>query len=53
MRQVPPRFTRMLFSSARWARDRYRFVADAWREPDPELQAYVTEARNALRRLGT
>jgi hypothetical protein len=35
------------------ARERYRYVADVWRKADPELQAYVTEARDALRRLGT
>jgi len=29
----------------------YRFVADVWRNADPELQPYVTEARAALRRL--
>lgn len=30
----------------------YRYVTEAWRRPDPELQPYVTEAREALRRLG-
>ena len=30
----------------------YQFVADAWRHADPELQAYVTAAREGLRRLG-
>ena len=29
----------------------YRFVTDAWRRPDPELQPYVHEAREALARL--
>jgi tetratricopeptide (TPR) repeat protein len=29
----------------------YRYVADAWRHADPELQPYVVEAREALRRL--
>jgi tetratricopeptide (TPR) repeat protein len=29
----------------------YRFVADAWRRADPELQPYATEAREALNRL--
>ncbi|HET6577344.1 MAG TPA: hypothetical protein VFG66_03430, partial [Gemmatimonadales bacterium] len=29
----------------------YRFVADAWRRADPELQPYVTEAREGLARL--
>jgi len=33
------------------ARD-YRYVADAWRHADPDLQSYVTEAREGLRRLG-
>jgi hypothetical protein len=31
----------------------YRFVADVWRHADPELQAYVTEAREMLKRLET
>jgi hypothetical protein len=31
----------------------YRFVAAAWQHADPELQAYVAEARDGLRRLGT
>jgi hypothetical protein len=30
----------------------YRFVADAWRHADPELQPIVAEARAALGRLG-
>ena len=29
----------------------YQFVVDAWRRADPELQPYVTEAREALGRL--
>jgi serine/threonine-protein kinase len=29
----------------------YSVVVQAWRNPDPELQPYVTEARDALRRL--
>jgi hypothetical protein len=29
----------------------YQFVADAWRHADPELQPYVTEARQALQGL--
>jgi serine/threonine-protein kinase len=29
----------------------YRYVADAWRRADPELQPYATEAREALARL--
>jgi serine/threonine-protein kinase len=29
----------------------YRFVTEVWRRPDPELQPYVTEAREALARL--
>jgi len=29
----------------------YRFVADVWRNADPELQPYVAEARAALSRL--
>ncbi|MEO6055844.1 MAG: protein kinase [Gemmatimonadales bacterium] len=29
----------------------YRFVTEAWRRPDPELQPYVSEAREALGRL--
>ncbi len=29
----------------------YRFVRDVWRRADPELQPYVTEAREALGRL--
>jgi tetratricopeptide (TPR) repeat protein len=31
--------------------DDYRFTATAWRRADPELQPYVTEARQALARL--
>jgi tetratricopeptide (TPR) repeat protein len=30
---------------------RYQFVADVWRNADPELQPYVAEARAGLRRL--
>jgi serine/threonine-protein kinase len=30
----------------------YRYVTEAWRRPDPELQPYASEARDALRRLG-
>jgi serine/threonine-protein kinase len=30
----------------------YRFVVDVWRNADPELDAYVAEARAALKRLG-
>lgn len=30
----------------------YRFVVDVWRNADPELDAYVAEARAALERLG-
>jgi hypothetical protein len=33
------------------ARERYGFVVDAWRNADPELQPYVTEARAGLARL--
>jgi serine/threonine-protein kinase len=33
------------------ARDSYQFVVDAWRHADPELQAFVVEARNALTRM--
>jgi hypothetical protein len=29
----------------------YRFVVDVWRNPDPELQPFVTEALAALKRL--
>jgi len=29
----------------------YRFVADVWRNADPELQPYVAEAKAALKRL--
>ena len=32
------------------ARGRYRFVADVWRDPDPELARYVSEARAGLAR---
>jgi tetratricopeptide (TPR) repeat protein len=31
--------------------DSYQFVADLWRNADEELQVYVDEARDALRRL--
>ncbi len=31
----------------------YQFVVDAWRHADPELQVYVAEARESLRRLTT
>jgi serine/threonine-protein kinase len=30
----------------------YQYVVDVWRTADPELQPYVTEARDALARLG-
>ena len=30
----------------------YRFVADVWRNADPELQPYVVEARDGLKRVG-
>jgi hypothetical protein len=30
----------------------YQFVADVWHNADPELQVYVAEAREGLRRLG-
>jgi hypothetical protein len=30
----------------------YQFVVDVWRHADPELQSYVTDAREGLRRLG-
>ena len=30
----------------------YRYVADLWRNADPELQPSVAEARAALNRLG-
>jgi serine/threonine-protein kinase len=30
----------------------YQFVVDVWRHADPELQSYVIEAREGLRRLG-
>lgn len=29
----------------------YRFVAEAWQHADPELQPYVTEARQSLQVL--
>ncbi len=29
----------------------YRFVTEVWRRPDPQLQPYVSEAREALARL--
>jgi len=35
-------------TAVRW----YQFVADTWRHADPELQSYVAEAREGLRRLG-
>ncbi|MDF3053229.1 MAG: hypothetical protein K0S19_1334, partial [Geminicoccaceae bacterium] len=28
-----------------------RFVTEAWRRPDPQLQPYVSEAQEALARL--
>ena len=34
------------------ARQRYRFVTKAWREPDPELRPYVAAARAGLERVG-
>jgi len=34
------------------ARTAYRYVADVWRNADPELQPYVAEARAATARLG-
>ena len=33
------------------ARDSYQFVADVWRNADPELKPYVREARAGLERL--
>jgi hypothetical protein len=33
------------------ALEAYRFVADAWRHPDPELEPYAAEARAGLARL--
>ena len=33
------------------ALESYRFVTEAWRRPDPELQPYVSEAREGLARL--
>jgi eukaryotic-like serine/threonine-protein kinase len=33
------------------ARQSYQFVADVWRRPDPQLQPFVVEARNALARM--
>ena len=33
------------------AMNEYQFVADVWRDADGQLQAYVDEARTALRRL--
>ncbi len=33
------------------ALEAYRFVADAWRNPDPELQPYAADARAGLARL--
>jgi hypothetical protein len=35
----------------RKAAECYRFVMAVWRRPDPELQLYVSEAREALARL--
>jgi len=35
-------------TAIRW----YQFVVDVWRRADPELQSYVTDAREGLRRLG-
>ena len=29
----------------------YQYVADVWRHADPELQPYVTEAREGLGRM--
>ena len=29
----------------------YTLVADAWRNADPELQPFVTEAKDAIKRL--
>jgi hypothetical protein len=59
---------RMLPSRALWALERarlaeklgqgdkaltwYSFVANVWRHADPELQAYATDARAGLQRLG-
>jgi serine/threonine-protein kinase len=33
------------------ALEAYRFVADAWRHPDPELEPYAADARSGLARL--
>ena len=33
------------------ALEAYRFVAAAWRRPDPELEPYAAEARAGLARL--
>ena len=33
------------------AREDYQFVVDLWRKADPELQPYVSEAKDALVRL--
>jgi hypothetical protein len=33
------------------ALEAYRFVADAWRHPDPELEPYAADARAGLARL--
>jgi eukaryotic-like serine/threonine-protein kinase len=33
------------------ALEAYRFVADAWRHPDPELESYAADARAGLARL--
>src|SRR5690349_11731388 len=35
------------------AKQSYQFVADAWRQADPDLQSFVSEARRALARLTT
>jgi hypothetical protein len=35
----------------RKAKDSYQFVIDVWRQADPQLQSYVTEARNGLTRV--
>jgi eukaryotic-like serine/threonine-protein kinase len=33
------------------ARERYRFVTEVWRDPDPELRPHLSEARAGLARL--
>ncbi len=33
------------------AREAYRYVTEAWRRPDPELERYASEARTGLQRL--